>query len=126
LNEWPQRWRCEDADLAPGAAIVATFKLFLLDLLRRKTSKTTFNRDRDNLWQVGGELIRRRYEDPQLKRLAIDDLIQQLIEEDGGPLIWPRVSEAEQNAIDTTCRKLYRFLNQSTPAEPVKSTHKFR
>jgi hypothetical protein len=37
-----------------------------------------------------------------------------LVEEDGGPLIWPRISETELNAIDATCRKLYRFLNQST------------
>lgn len=126
LDEWPMRWQCEAADLAPGAAIVATFKPFLLDLLHRKASKTTFNRDRGNLWQVGGEIIRRRYDNPDLKRLPIDQLIRQLVEEDGGPLIWPRISETEQNAIDATCRKLYRFLNQSTAAERPKSTHKFR
>ena len=114
LDEWPQRWQYEAADLAPGAAIIATFKPFLLDLLRRKVSKTTFNRDRGNLWQVGGELIRRRHDDPDLKRLTIERLIGRLIEQDGGPLIWPRISEIEQNAIDATCRKLYRFLNQST------------
>jgi hypothetical protein len=117
LDEWPLRWQCEAADLAPGAAIVATFKPFLLDLLRRKASKTTFNRDRRNLWQLGGEIIRRRYDDPDLKRLPIDQLVRQMVEEDGGPLIWPRISETEQNAIDATCRKLYRFLNHSTAAE---------
>ena len=126
LEDWPRRWQCEAADLAAGTAIVATFKLFLLDLLRRKASKTTFNRDRGNLWQVGGEIIRRRHDDPDLKRLPIDQLIRLLVEEDGGPLIWPLISEAEQNAIDATCRKLYRFLNQSTAAERPKSTHKFR
>jgi hypothetical protein len=117
LDDWPRRWQGEAADIAPGAAIVAAFTPFLLDLLRRRVSKTTFNRDRDNLWLVGGELIRRRHDDPDLKRLPIDQLIRQLIEEDGGPLIWPRVSETEQNAIDATCRKFYRFLNQSTPAD---------
>ena len=117
LDDWPRRWQGEAADIAPGAAIVAAFTPFLLDLLRRRASKTTFNRDRDNLWLVGGELIRRRHDDPDLKRLPIDELIRQLIEEDGGPLIWPRISETEQNAIDATCRKLYRFLNQSTAAD---------
>lgn len=120
------RWQYEAADLAPGTAIAATFKPFLLDLLRRKASKTTFNRDRHSLWQVGGEIIRRRHGDPDLKRLPINKLIRQLVEEDGGPLIWPRISETEQNAIDATCRKLYRFLNHSTSAERPKSTHKFR
>jgi hypothetical protein len=71
-------------------------------------------------------MIRRRHDDPDLKRLPIDWLIRQLIEEDGGPLIWPRISETEQNAIDATCRKLYRFLNQSTTADGSKSAHKFR
>jgi hypothetical protein len=126
LDEWPLRWRCESADLAPGAAIVATFKPFLLDLLHSNLAKKTFNRHRDNLWQVGGEIIRRRYDDPVLKRLPIHQLVQQMVEEDGGPLIWPRISETEQNAIDATCRKLYRFLNHSTLAERPKSTHKFR
>ena len=126
LDDWPRRWQGEATDLALGTVIVATFKPFLLDLLRRKASKTTFNRDRRNLWQVGGEIIRRRHDDLDLKRLPIDQLIRQLIEEDGGPLLWPRISETEQNAIDATCRKLYRFLNHSTPVERPESTHKFR
>jgi hypothetical protein len=126
LDDWPKRWQYEAADLAPGTAIVAMFKPFLLDLLRRKASKTTFNRDQRNLWLVGGEIIRRRHDDPDLKRLPIGKLIRRLIEEDGGPLIWPSISETEQNAIDATCRKLYRFLNPSTSVEQPKSAHKFR
>jgi hypothetical protein len=33
-----------------------------------------------------------------------------MIADEGGPLIWPRISETEQKAFDTTSRKLYRFL----------------
>ena len=117
LADWPLRWQYESADLVPGSAIVTTFKPFLLDLLRRKVSKSTLNRDLRNLWQVGGELIRRRHADPGLEQLPIDEIIARLVEEDGGPLIWPRISETEQSAIDTTCRKLHRFLNHSTPAK---------
>ncbi len=106
------RWRYEEADIAPGRAIVAVFKPFLLDLLHRKVSKTTFNRDRLNLWQVGGAMIQFRHGDPALKRLPIDTLIRDMIEEEGGPLLWPRISESEQKALDATCRKLYRFLNR--------------
>ena len=111
------RWQYETADLAPGMAIVAIFEPFLLNLLRGKASKSAFNRHRGNLWQIGGEIIRRRHDDPDLQRLPIDELIHTLVEEDCGPLIWPRISETEQNAIDTTSRKLYRFLNRTTPAE---------
>ena len=123
LDEWPLRWRYVDADIAPGRAIVAVFKPFLLDLLHRKVSKTTFNRDRDNLWQAGGAMIQCRHGDPDCMRLSIDVLIRDMIEEDGGPLLWPRISESEQDALDATCRKLYRFLNQQATAKSPKSTH---
>ena len=117
LQDWPLRWQYEAADLAPGSAIVATFKPFLLGLLRCKVSKTTLNRDLRNLWQAGGELIRRRHAGPDLEQLPIDELIARLVEEDCGLLIWPRISETEQNAIDTICLKLHRFLNHSTPGK---------
>ena len=117
LDDWPVRWQYEPKDIAPGIAIVAILKPFLLNMLHSKPSRATFNRHRDNLWLVGGEFIRLRYEDPDLHRMSIDHLVQHLIEEDGGPLLWPRISESEQSAIDATCRKLYRFLNPSTSAE---------
>ena len=59
-----------------------------------------------------------RYDHPDLKRLPADQLLERLIDADGGPLISPRISEAEQAAVDATCRKLYQFLTHST--------HKFR
>jgi hypothetical protein len=82
--------------MAPGRAIVAVFKSFLLDLLHRKVSKTTFNRDRLNLWQAGGAMIQCRHGDPALKLLSVAILIRDMIEEGGGPLLWPRISESNR------------------------------
>ena len=123
LDDWPLRWCYVDADLAPGRAIIAVFKPCLLDLLHRKVSKTTFNRDRLNLWQAGGAMIQCRHGDPALMRWSIDTLIRDMIEEDGGPLLWPRISESEQKALDATCRKLYRFLNRPATSKSPKCTH---
>lgn len=111
LEEWPMRWRYDSADLAPGAALLEEFKPFLLDMLRSQLAKKTFNRHRDNLWLVGGEMIRRRREDPQVERLPIPELVRLEIEEEGGPLIYGQMSENVQNEVDATCRKFYRFLN---------------
>ena len=58
-------------------------------------------------------LIRRRYEDDKLRKMPVGKAIAELIEEDGGPLIWPRITETEQNSFDATCRKLYKFLNST-------------
>ena len=60
---------------------------------------------------LGGEMIRRRQNDPDLTKQPTRDLLFNLIEE-GGPLIWPSITESAQNAFDATCRKLYRFLNK--------------
>ena len=61
---------------------------------------------------LGGEIIRRRQNDPDLATQSARDLLFNLLEEDGGPLIWPSITESAQNAFDATCRKLYRFLNE--------------
>jgi len=111
LEDWPERWKFDEHDLAPGRAIVAFFKPFLLSLLAKNLSLKTLRRDRDHLWLLGGEVIRRRYDDPKLKKMSAHKAIGLLIEEEGGPLIWPRITETEQNAFDATCRKLYKHLN---------------
>jgi hypothetical protein len=55
-------------------------------------------------------LIRRRYEDTRFKKLPAQQAIAELIEPDGGPLIWPRISQTDQDSMDATCRRLYGFL----------------
>ncbi|MBP0632921.1 MULTISPECIES: hypothetical protein [unclassified Cupriavidus] len=59
---------------------------------------------------LGGEIIRRRHEDSDLVSLVTETLLLQMIDDEGGPLIWPRITETEQKAFDTTSRKLYRYL----------------
>ena len=79
---------------------------FLLHLLDQGLAKTTVRRHRDNLWLLGGEIIRCRYDDDELARQDVTDAIGQLIERDGAPMMWPRIIEAEQDSLDGTCRKL--------------------
>ena len=118
LENWPHSWRYEERDIIAGKRIVDFFKPFLLHLLTQKLTAKTLHRRRDHLWMLGGEVIRRRQEDSTLSRLAVEKVTFALLEEDGGPLIWPRISEQEQNAFDTTCRKFYRYLTTATnPSE---------
>lgn len=110
IEEWPKRWSYEEGDLAPGCCIVEFFKPFLLYLLAKKLATSTLRRHRDHLWMLGGEVIRRRQEDPCLCRQPVEKVTFDLLEEDGGPLIWPRITEQEQDSFDASCRKFYRFL----------------
>ena len=112
LARWPELWKVEDSDVATGQRIIAFFEPFLVDLLQQGLAAKTLARHRDHLQMLGGEIIRRRYDDPSLAKQAIGDLLLTLVEEDGGPLIWPRITETAQRSFDATCRKLYRFLDQ--------------
>ena len=81
-----------------------------MDLLTQSITDKTRRRHRDHLWMLGGEIIRRRHEDSDLVSLATETLLLRMIDVVGGPLIWPRITETEQKAFDTTSRKLYRYL----------------
>ena len=114
LPQWPQRWQIASGDLAVGERIVEAFKPFLRHLIQRGLAPKTLRRHRDHLWMLGGELIRRRHEDPELKSQSVSEFIAELIDEETGPLIWPRISESEQDAFDVTCRQLHRFLSDTS------------
>ena len=111
LQTWPQRWQIDEHDIAAGQEIVDFLTPFLLNLLDQPLTTKTLHRHRDHLWLLGSAWIKRRYDDAALRKMPAQKAIAELIEEDGGPLIWPRITEAEQNSFDATCRKLYKFLN---------------
>ena len=99
-----------------GEQIVQVLTPFLLHLLDQGLAKATVSRHRDNLWTLGGELIRSRYDDDALAKKQVKHALGELIEDDSGPLIWPRISESQQDSLDATCRKLRRFWRVSPTA----------
>ena len=110
LDEWPASWKYEERDVAPGRGMVDCFKPFLHHLLSLGLSRKTLRRHRDNLWLLGGELIRGLHQTRRLRRRPIVELVLAAVDEEGGPLISHGASEEEQRAFDATCRKLYSFL----------------
>ena len=110
IGGWPERWQVIDSDVEIGRQLTRAFEPFLLDLFGQGLADKTLARHRDYIEMLGGEVIRRRHDEPSLAKQSAGDLLLTLIEEDGGPLLWPRVSETTQRELDATCRKLYRFL----------------
>jgi hypothetical protein len=112
LSEWPERWMGEAKDLPPGRRLVEYFTPFLLHLAESGLSKKTIQNHVDNMWLLGGEIIRDVNEEPRLRKRLAEELVRNVIHEDGGPLIhngWEHV----QRSFDSTCRKFHRFLTQS-------------
>ena len=109
LATWARSWRGEDIDIVPGEQLVAVLTPFLIDLLAQGLSRKTRNLHRDNLWLLGGEIIRDINETPKLRKRPAGELIRAVIDSEGGPLLH-RSSEQEQRSFDSTCKKLNRFL----------------
>lgn len=117
LYDWPRSWHVQHADIPVGQQIVRLLSPFPLHLLDQGLAKAAVSRHRDNLWTLGGELIRRRYDNDEPLRQVVEDAIGQLVGRDGGPLMWPRITEAQQDSLDVACRKLDRFMRAAAAAD---------
>jgi hypothetical protein len=113
LEQWPQAWAYEPRDVPPGRAMLDCFTPFLRDLLALPLSRTTWRRHGDNVWPLGGKVIRRLQMDGTLREAPVEQVVLDLIGDDGGPLLSHGQSEVEQRSFDATCRKLFLFLTQS-------------
>lgn len=118
LPTWPTSWCGEARDVIPGEQIVAVFTPFLLELLAQGLSRKTRNLHRDNLWLLGGEIIRDINEAPKLRKRPAAELIRDAIANDEGPLIRGCVNDIEQRSFDSTCKKLNRFLATQANSNP--------
>lgn len=99
-----------EKDLPPGEKLVACFQPFVEHLACSDLSRKTIQKHVDNLWALGGEIIRYLHQDSSLRRKDIAQILDERINEEGGPLVYAHESEeALQRSLDSSCRKLYRF-----------------
>ena len=121
MERWPRSWMGLEKDLPPGEKLVACFRPFVEHLACSDLSRKTIQKHVDNLWALGGEIIRYLHQDSSLRRKDIAQILDERIDEEGGPLVYAYESEeALQRSLDSTCRKLYRFRRPS-PRSPAKS-----
>jgi hypothetical protein len=113
LNSWPGSWMGLEKDLPPGQKLVACFRPFLEALAASDLSPKTIQKHVDNLWSLGGEIIRNLNETPSLRGQSIEKILADRIDDEGGPLVYAlELEESLQRSLDSTCRKLHRFLGQ--------------
>jgi hypothetical protein len=112
LDEWPRSWMGLEKDVPPGEKLVACFRPFLEHLASTSLSRKTIRKHVDNLWVLGGEIIRDLHEDPSLRRQNVEKILRDAIDDEYGPLLHGGSSEQQQNSFDSTCRKLHQFLSQ--------------
>ncbi len=110
LPEWPERWAGMPEDIPYGQDLLDVMRPFMQHLIEKGRSVRTIRRHMDNLWLLGGEIIREvslfgEYDMPppekMMKTLGPFD----------GPLCRHCHTEAEQESFDATCRQYYRYLS---------------
>jgi len=111
--EWPERWMGIKRDLEYGKQLLEAMWPFAEFLAEGGLAKKTIKRHLTNLWLLGGEIVRNvgfydEYSTPAPEKL------RQSVGPDGGPYCRHLNSEAELESFDSTCRKLHKFLEQST------------
>ena len=113
IDRWPQSWKGFPEDVAYGQKLLEEIKPFLEYLLGCELNKKTVKRHIDNLWLLGGELIRDINMDESLRQKAPLDLIRENVDDEGGLYCRHLDTEEEMRSFDATCRKFHKFLNRS-------------
>jgi hypothetical protein len=98
-----------EQDLLPGQQLLPYFRRFIEHLAASGLSPKTMGRHVDNLWSLGGEIIRDLHYDKTLRKLPVERLLNQSIHPYGGPAIH-NGSDDHQRSFDASYRKLHRFL----------------
>ena len=114
--EWPQRWAGTPKDVVYGKCILEIYKPFVEELLLRH-SLNTVKRHLDNLWLLGGELIRAINMDPEDRAKTPMELLLDNIDDTGGPSCRHLDTEDQIKLYDATCKKLFKFLRKRKPNE---------
>lgn len=111
FQDWPRRWMGIPEDLLVGQQILDGFRPFLQHLIHSGLAPKTIRKHVDNLWILGGEIIRMLNYDPSLRNRPVADLVFESVDNDG-LLPYHLDSEEDLRSFESTCRKFCRFLEQ--------------
>lgn len=118
---WPASWRADDEDIPYGQGLLEELKPFVAYLIEEETlTRSTTRRHLNNLFLLGGELIRRINIYEEDRRLSPKRLLDDSLDGEGGPLCRHAEHGSELREYDATCKKLYAFRSARSHA------HKFR
>lgn len=107
--EWPDAWSGTEEDIPYGKGLIEAMRPFIVDLIDQGLKGGTIRNHMNNLWLLGGEIIRSvsthdKYKTPP------EEILRQSVDQNGGLYCRHLASEAEVRSYDATCRKLSNFL----------------
>jgi hypothetical protein len=112
FDRWPKSWMGVEEDLDYGRKLLPWFADFLQALYVEGLSRKTFAQYRDNLWLLGGTIIREvsLYEEYQVDPLV---KLRESVADDGIlPDHYDQMTQAELNAFERMCRRFEKYLRE--------------
>ena len=107
--EWPDSWEGVEEDVPYGEGLLAVLRPFVEHLILEGLRDRTIRNHMDNLWLLGGEIIRAISIDDNYKMPPIEKL-RESVDELGGPICRHLTSPREEQSYNATCKKLHKFL----------------
>jgi hypothetical protein len=113
FDGWPVSWMGIKEDLAYGRKLLPWFAGFLQALYAEGMSRKTFTQYRDNLWLLGGTIIRKvsMYEEYQADPL--EKLAESVADDGILPDDYNHMTKAELRAFERMCRRFEKYLGES-------------
>jgi hypothetical protein len=108
-SECARSWAGIEDDVRIGEELVALVRPFIVNLRDSGLARKTIRRHLDNMWAIGGEIIRSLHSDEERRRWTGERLLLDAVENDEAPLI-RGATRAEQESCDATARKLRKYL----------------
>lgn len=109
IEDWPDSWHGIEEDISYGKKLIKIFIPFIEDMKSKGLSNRTINEHIDNLWMLGGSIIKDLHYYEDQRKIPPLEKIKECIDCGEGPLIHD-FSEHDQRRFDATCRKLNKFL----------------
>ncbi len=112
FENWPESWAGDDEDVEPSVRMVnEVFLPFFEQLVDIGLTRKTIRKHIDNIWSLGGEIVRSFYfEEEDLRSKTARELVLMYVTDNEGPLLSHGQSGAEQRSFDSSCKKLFKFL----------------
>jgi hypothetical protein len=114
MEKWPASWAGVDEDKPSGERLLVELRPFIANLIAEGLSAKTVRRHLDNLWVIGGEVVRKFNDEPKLRHVPARRLLLDAVGFGEAPLL-SHATEAGQRSADATARKLRKFLLVTEP-----------
>jgi len=110
IDAWPGSWMGVAEDLEYGRKLLPYMKGFLEDLISQGMARKTFVRYRNNVWSLGGTIIKQVSWDADYGTDPLKKLMES-VEADGVlPDDFDQISEDDLHSFERMCRRFEKFL----------------